>query len=192
MKEFDLLTELKRYKPFNSQEREYVHETIDFLEKGKDQFVRTNLEKHIVAGAYLLNSTLDKILLTHHKALGLWLPFGGHSDGESNSLNVALREVNEESGIYNIDVGDGQIIDVDIHTIPENKNKHEPQHRHIEIRFIFTTPEENYVISDESDDVAWLSIEQFKEMLSSGNYYSGANRIIAKLDNYIEKNNQKS
>lgn len=85
MKNFSLLSELKKYKPFNEQEKKYVQETIDFLEHGENQFVRTNFEKHIVAGAYLFNSTLDKILLTHHKALGIWLPFGGHSDGEDNS-----------------------------------------------------------------------------------------------------------
>lgn len=186
MKNFSLLSELKKYKPFNEQEKKYVQETIDFLEHGENQFVRTNFEKHIVAGAYLFNSTLDKILLTHHKALGIWLPFGGHSDGEDNSLNVALREVKEESGIENINIGDGHIVDVDIHNIPENKKKKEPAHKHIEIRFIFTTPETNYEISDESDDVTWIPFVQFKKMLSEGNYYSGADRILNKLDEFVQ------
>lgn len=170
------------------QEATYVSEIIDFLENGKDQFVRTNFEKHIVAGAYLFNLTLDKVLLTHHKALGIWLPFGGHSDGEANSLNVALREVHEESGITNIDTGKGEIFDVDIHTIPENIKKQEPEHKHIEIRFIFTTPEKDFVVSDESDSVAWIDIDKFKEMLANGNYYSGADRIIKKLDKLIKDN----
>lgn len=114
----------------------------------------------------------------------------GHSDGEDNSLNVALREVREESGINNIDVGNGQILDVDIHTIPENAKKQEPAHKHIEIRFVFTTPEENYEISDESDDVAWVDYEEFKKMLKEGNYYSGADRILYKLDRFIENSKQ--
>lgn len=190
MKNFTLLSELKHYKPFNQQEQKYVQETIDFLEHGENQFVRTNLEKHVVAGAYLFNSKLDKILLTHHKALGIWLPFGGHSDGEDNSLNVALREVKEESGIENINIGDGHIVDLDIHNIPENKKKKEPAHKHIEVRFVFTTPEENYEISDESDDVAWISYKQFKKMLNEGNYYSGADRILCKLDDFIHNHKQ--
>ena len=37
------------------------------------------------------------VLLNHHKILDKWLHFGGHSDGESNSLNVAKREVMEEA-----------------------------------------------------------------------------------------------
>lgn len=187
MKNFDLLEELKKYKPFNEQEKKYVQETIDFLEHGNDQFVRTNFEKHIVAGAYLFNSTLDKILLTHHKTLGIWLHFGGHSDGEANSLNVALREVREESGIENINIGDGHIADVDIHTIPENKKKNEPAHKHIDIRFIFTTPEENYKISDESDDLAWIPFEKFKKMLIEGKCCpSGPDRTLYKLTEFVE------
>lgn len=101
-------------------------------------------------------------------------------------LNVALREVKEESGIENINIGDGHIVDVDIHNIPENKKKKEPAHKHIEIRFIFTTPETNYEISDESDDVTWIPFVQFKKMLSEGNYYSGADRILNKLDEFVQ------
>ena len=185
MKDFDLLTELKKYKPQDKKEMEYVKQTIDFLEHGENQFVRTNLKMHLVAGAYLLNEKMDKVLLTNHKALGIWLPFGGHSDGEKNSLNVALREVREESGIENIDIGNGEIIDVDIHTIPENLKKNEPEHKHIEIRFIFKTPQEQFVMSDESNAVAWMSIDEFKNLLINGNYYSGAERIVKKLDDYI-------
>lgn len=185
MKDFDLLTELKKYVPYDEKERGYVNSVIDFLEHGKDQFVRTNLEKHIVADAYLLSSSLDKILLTHHKALGYWLPFGGHSDGDSNSLHVALREAFEESGISNIDTGEGKIFDVDIHTIPENKKKNEPEHKHIDIRFIFTTPEKNFVVSDESDTLAWFDIHEFEDMILNSDYFSGTNRVIAKLEEFI-------
>ena len=32
------------------------------------------------------------VLLNHHKTLDKWIHFGGHSDGDSNSLNVAKRE----------------------------------------------------------------------------------------------------
>lgn len=188
MVKFNLLDELKKYSPLDKIEKKHVEETINFIENDASPFVRTNLKKHIVAGAYLLNSNLDKILLTHHKALGLWLPFGGHSDGEKNSLSVALREVIEESGINNINVGNGKILDVDIHVIPENLKKHEPEHKHIEIRFIFTTPETKFAVSDESTEIAWFTIEDFFKILLKENYYSGADRIIIKLKKYLKEN----
>ncbi len=187
MKNFELLNELKNYQPFDNQEAEYLKIFIDFLENGENQFSRTNLDKHIVADAFLFNKNFDKLLLTHHKALGIWLPFGGHSDGESNSLNVALREVKEESGISNINVGDGEIIDIDIHTIPNNPKKNESEHKHMDVRFAFSTPEEKFVVSDESDTLKWFDYNEFKDMIRNSTYYSGTDRVLAKLDKFIEK-----
>ena len=38
--------------------------------------------------------------------------FGGHSDGEEDSLNVAKREIMEEAGITNFELGTNSIYDV--------------------------------------------------------------------------------
>jgi len=45
----------------------------------------------------LIDSKGERVLLTHHKKLGKWLQLGGHSDGNSNMLDVALKEAKEES-----------------------------------------------------------------------------------------------
>ena len=34
--------------------------------------------------------------MTHHKKLGMWLQLGGHCDGETDLLKVALREAKED------------------------------------------------------------------------------------------------
>lgn len=94
----------------------------------------------MTGSAWLLNPDGTKVLLTHHKKLNRWLQFGGHSDGESNTWNVALREVTEESGIQNIQFVSSDIFDVDIHTIPENSKKNEPEHKHYDIRFFIKSP----------------------------------------------------
>ena len=190
MKTFDLLTELKKYRPFNEKEKDNVAYIIDFLEHDKDQFVRTNLKQHIVASCYLLNAERTKILLTHHKALGVWLPFGGHSDGEKNSLNVALRETFEESGISNLTLLGNGILDVDIHTIPENTKKHEPEHKHLDIRFCCATKQTDFSVSDESDSLKWFDLSEFFEMIKHSTYFSGAERIEAKLMAILSDNQQ--
>lgn len=188
--EFNLLTKLKSYKTNYTEEKTFVAETINFLENGKDQFVRTNLEKHIVAGAYLFNEELSMVLLTHHKAFGLWLHLGGHSDNDSNSLNVALRETMEESGITNINTLGGEIFDVDIHTVPSRPEKNEPEHKHIDIKFIFTTQEKNFVVSSESLSLKWVPINEYINFLISGSTSSGK-RLAEKLKLYVENNKPK-
>lgn len=186
MRDFELINELKFYKPFDETELLFLNEFIDFLTNGTNQFSRVNLKRHIVADAFLFNSDYSKVLLTHHKILGIWLPFGGHSDGESNSLNVALRETMEESGIKNINIGNGNILDIDIHDIPNNPLKKEPEHKHYDVRFVFTTNDDEFKISNESDTIKWFDYSEFRDLLLNSNYYKSAYRVIAKLDKLIE------
>src|SRR5713101_9083016 len=40
-----------------------------------------------------------KVLLVHHRALGKWLPLGGHIELDEDPEIAALREAKEESGL---------------------------------------------------------------------------------------------
>src|SRR6266705_7208292 len=40
-----------------------------------------------------------KVLLVHHRALGKWLPLGGHIELDEDPEQAALREAREESGL---------------------------------------------------------------------------------------------
>ena len=117
--EFDLYKAIENYIPRDEKEKECVEKAKDFLKNNDNCFSRTNLKGHITAGALVMDEN-GNVLLNHHKALDKWLLFGGHSDGESNSLNVAKREVMEESGIAELDDLGGKILDIDAHIIPEN------------------------------------------------------------------------
>lgn len=161
---FNLTDSLKKYKPIDSVEAEHLKKIIAFINSNNNQFSRTNLLGHIVGSAYLFNEDFSKVLLTHHKFLNRWLQFGGHSDGEKNTLSVAMRETFEESGISNIKPVNGEIFDVDAHIIPENKKKNEPEHYHYDIRFLLTTSQKNYIVSDESTELGWFTIEEFKKI----------------------------
>jgi 8-oxo-dGTP pyrophosphatase MutT (NUDIX family) len=96
--------------------------------------------------------------MTHHKKLGKWLQLGGHADGESDLLKVALREATEESGIQQFKVLSEEIFDLDIHGIPQNNS--ELGHLHYDVRFLIEADPtgEAVIISDESHDVSWIQI----------------------------------
>lgn len=100
--EFDLVEEIANYIPKDEVEQESVKKIKDFLGNNENCFSRSNLNGHVTAGALIMDEE-GNVLLNHHKILDKWLLFGGHSDGESNSLNVAKREVMEESGITEFD-----------------------------------------------------------------------------------------
>ena len=183
--EFNLKKELLNYTPYNKEEQEYVKRTIHFLDNNTNCYSRTNLAGHVNAGALVMAED-GSVLLNHHKILDKWLLFAGHSDGDTNSLNVAKREVMEESGIteYN-DLG-GKIFDVDVHLIPEDKEKNEPAHYHYDIRFLFIVKNKDFKISSESLEVKWMSIDEAKQV-----GYSSITRVLDKANKmYLNMQNK--
>src|SRR5262245_51328955 len=100
-------------------------------------FHRDHLPGHITGSAWVINPDRTKVLLHHHVKLNRWLQAGGHADGEENVLAVALRELEEETGVKNVkQLGPG-IFDLDIHPIPERADF--PEHLHFDVRFCFET-----------------------------------------------------
>ncbi len=69
---------------------------------------------------------------------------------------VALKEAEEESGLSDL-VVEGGIFDLDRHWIPERKDV--PGHWHYDVRYVIRAQgSEDYVISEESLDLAWRDI----------------------------------
>lgn len=149
---------LKIYKPSDENEQKMVYETIDFIEKNNDCFERTLLAGHITASAWTIDKTHQYTLLTHHRKLNKWFQLGGHCDGDTNVLNVALKEALEESGLSEIKVLSEMIFDVDIHQIPEAKGF--PAHLHYDIRFLLEADKnEPFKVSEESHNLAWILLQ---------------------------------
>ena len=152
-----LLKLLTHYLKDNPAESAEVNRYIQFVKEHEDCFERQLSVGHVTGSAWLLNPSRTHVLLTHHRKLDRWLQLGGHADGESNVLNVALREAEEESGISNIKAIDTGIFDLDIHPIPAKGD--EAAHYHYDVRFaIQVDGSDNYTVSDESHALAWVPI----------------------------------
>ncbi len=182
-----LLRALKTYKTNYESEQGFIQEMIDFIEKNPNCFERSNLSGHVNGSAWVLSPDEKKVLLTHHKKLNRWLQLGGHSDGEDNTWNVALREATEESGISNIQFVMKEIFDIDIHTIPENPKKNEPEHKHYDVRFLLKAPTEEFVMSEESNSLKWVSASELSSMASKGEISLAMVRMMDKWLNRKEK-----
>lgn len=148
---------LTRYAASHAERRDVAARILEFVSSTPDCFCRTCQQGHITGSAWLLNPAGDKALLTLHRNLKRWMQLGGHADGDPDVLRVALREAEEESGIQGIRPLSADIMDVDIHPIPDRPAKGEPAHFHYDIRFLMQAPHERFAISDESDDLAWWS-----------------------------------
>ena len=93
--------QLKQYRPWNEQEKEDKKELLRVLTQ-PGIFLRENRTAHMTASAWVVNPAGDKVLMVYHNIYHSWSWMGGHADGETDLLSVAVREVKEESGISHV------------------------------------------------------------------------------------------
>ena len=151
-----LIELVTNHTPFDDTEREHTMSTLEFLHKNKNCTSTGNLKGHITASAWVLSPHRTETLLTHHRKLNRWLQLGGHIEDDATIQGAALREAVEESGIGNIHLIEGSIFDIDVHLIPARKEVAE--HYHYDIRFLFQTERKDFVISHESNELAWVKL----------------------------------
>ena len=157
-----LLALLYRYQQEYPDESTCVERFIEFVSAYPNCFERSLSIGHVTGSAWLVNQAKTHVLLTLHKNLNKWLQLGGHADGNPHVLDVAIREAQEESGLSEFAVLSENIFDIDIHLIPARK--HEAAHYHYDVRFALqTVGSEEYHISDESHDLAWIEVQKVRE-----------------------------
>ncbi len=153
-----LAQKLAQYTPHDANEAEMLTQIARFVAENENCFERTLQTGHITGSAWIIDLDRRHALLTHHRKLDRWLQLGGHSDGDANTLNVALREGVEESGLTTLRPLSEAIFDVDVHLIPARKE--EPDHYHYDVRFLLEADRNTpLVISDESNELAWVALE---------------------------------
>ena len=151
MDRHQLEEELTQYGSFYPEELLLVTQFKTLL-KHPACFNRDHLPGHITGSAWIANPYFTKVLLVHHAKLDKWLQPGGHADGNENVMNVALKELQEETGLTRAKLNRDSIFDIDIHTIPERDSF--PEHLHYDVRFFFFFNETDPVaINHESHDI---------------------------------------
>lgn len=151
---------LHRYREGHPEQDETVERFIALLAEHADCYQRSCWAGHITGSAWIVDPVGERVLLTHHRKLDRWLQPGGHSDGDPDTLAVALREAEEETGLIVTPV-ETSIFDIDVHPIPARGP--EPEHFHFDVRFALRADTIDYTVSDESHDLAWVPIERVHE-----------------------------
>jgi 8-oxo-dGTP pyrophosphatase MutT (NUDIX family) len=133
-----------------------------FLHSAPDVFERSHGPGHFTGSAWLVSADGRRVLLTHHRKLELWLQPGGHADGDTDLSRVALKEAEEETGVAQLRLLDGEIFDLDRHSIPARKS--DPDHFHYDVRYVVVAGEdERFVVTEESHALAWRDIAELAD-----------------------------
>lgn len=158
------MNQFQLYQHRYPQEKKTVERFQAFIAENPHCFERTLVHGHITGAGLIVTPNFQRVLLTLHKKLGLWLQLGGHCDGDSNVARVARKECEEESGLTELtlvsaDASTEMFFDLDIHEIPARKD--EPKHLHFDIRYLFIAHKpEKIRISEESTDLRWFDFAE--------------------------------
>jgi 8-oxo-dGTP pyrophosphatase MutT (NUDIX family) len=143
-------------------------ETLDFVKEQANYWQSENILGHVTASAWVLDSSGQKVLLTHHLKLNKWFQLGGHIEPTDATIALAaLREAQEESGIMELTFLTNHIFDIDVHWIPESK-KGFPKHKHYDIRLLLISKAVAPIVlnNQESADLQWVHLDQVKNYSS--------------------------
>ncbi len=160
-----LLDKLRAYRPSDAHEARMAEQLRRFVEAHADCFERSLAIGHVTGSAWIVDRDRTHALVTHHRKLEKWLQLGGHADGDSDILRVALREAREESSLQAIRPVSEQIFDVDIHAMAPARGSEPAAHFHYDVRFLFEADREAALaVSEESRSLAWVPLDQVAEL----------------------------
>jgi 8-oxo-dGTP pyrophosphatase MutT (NUDIX family) len=161
-----LLELLNRYATRFPKEDAVTNRIRALVMSRPDCFERTCRPGHITGSAWILSHDRQRTLLVHHAKLDRWLQPGGHADGQIDIPEVALREVQEETGLKQVTFALHQRqlvpLDLDVHLIPPRYHADgslkEDAHEHHDVRFLVVADaDQEIVLSEESHDLGWFT-----------------------------------
>ena len=184
------LVQLLRAAEHNEQEEADKALILNWIEKNDDAFLRDNVVAHMTASAWVVDKDRSKVLMVYHNIYHSWSWLGGHADGETDLLAVAIREVKEEAGISDVRPVSEEIFSLESLTVDGHvkKGRYVSSHLHLNVTYLLEADSEEQVSvkADENSGVAWFTPE---EALKKSTEPWFVERVYAKL---IEKTRSQS
>lgn len=154
----DAVGVLTRWDAPDAEQEELRGHYLRHLQAHADGMWRECRPEHVTASALVVDAAGERVLLTLHRTIGLWLQLGGHCErGDETLAGAALREATEESGLS------GLTID----PVPVRLSRHEilaggcAGTYHLDVQFLVTAAAATaYVVSEESHDLAWFGVDE--------------------------------
>lgn len=159
----NLRQEIENYIPFNEQEKKDKEQFLRFIDTFDDVLTRDNIFGHFSASAFLVNKKRNKMVVVYHIINDGWIYPGGHADGDDNLLSVAVREVEEETGLK------AKILDENIYAIQSapvkghiKSGKYVSSHIHFDVLYLMEADDRSPLKykENESKVVKWISFEE--------------------------------
>lgn len=142
---------------------------LDYISRFPDTILtRQNTIAHITASGFVISRDGEWVLMAHHNIYKVWAWTGGHADGESDLLSVALREVREETGAEHVVPLSTAIASVEILPVwgHVKRGEYVCAHQHLNVSYLLTADRDSplTVREGENTQVAWLPADRLLEL----------------------------
>ena len=177
-KNMEWVKQIERYNPINEQEKKDKEIILDFINKNDNVLFRDNEIAHITSSGFIV----------HHNIYKSWGWTGGHADGNSDLIKVAIKEAQEETGIKHVKPIIDDICSIDI--LPVNahikRGKYVASHLHLSVAYLLEADEnEKLVVKvDENSDVKWIDIDKIFEVINEEHMKDIYKKLIEKSKMY--------
>ena len=158
---------LETFTPCCDQERRDRELLLTALERLDTPLSRENPFAHFTASSWIVNPSRTDALMAWHNIYRTWAWTGGHADGESDLLAVALREAREETGVESLKPVTEEIYSVEI--LPVNahmkRGRFVSAHLHLNVTYLLEADDAQPLRPkpDENSAVAWLPLKKAAE-----------------------------
>lgn len=164
----NLLREIEKYRPWNEQEAHDKAQMLQFMKDHPDYLVRDNQIGHFSAAVWIVNRAHTKTLMVYHNIYDSWSWVGGHADGVEDLRSVAMRELQEETGVKNAVLLSRDILSLETLTVSGHmkRGSYVPGHLHFNLTYLAEADEEETLIVNEQENqaVKWWTFEEALEI----------------------------
>ena len=181
----DLKKSILNYVPYDDREEKEKELFLKFIDNFDDVLTRENEFGHFSSSALVVNKDRNKVLMVYHNILKGWTYPGGHADGESNLLSVAIREVKEETN-QNVNVLYDGIFGINANPVPPHvkRGKMISSHVHYDVIYLLEAKEDTKLRyrPNESNGLKWVTLNEACFSNEVVDYAKPINqRLIAKM-----------
>ena len=158
----NLKEKIENYKPFNEQEENDKEQMLKFIDSFDDVLTRNNTFGHFSSSAFVVNKERSKMVVVYHNIYDAWIYPGGHADGEDDLLSVAVREVEEETGLK-VKILDNNIYGIQSLPVKGHvkRGKYVSAHTHFDAVYLLEADDTIPLVfrEDESKGAKWIPLE---------------------------------